>query len=52
MSPNAKAGSSLFFSPVYDNPPGVSSPGTDTVRLWSLGVERTIERTARPPAEC
>lgn len=42
MSPNAKTGNFLSFSPV-SHMLGVSS-GTDTVRLWSLGVDDAIDR--------
>ncbi|MFG3211400.1 NACHT and WD repeat domain-containing protein [Streptomyces tendae] len=42
MSPNAKTGTFLSFSPVR-HMLGVSS-GTDTVRLWSLGVDDAIDR--------
>ncbi|MFJ6065697.1 NACHT and WD repeat domain-containing protein [Streptomyces tendae] len=42
MSPNAKTGTFLSFSPVH-HMLGVSS-GTDTVRLWSLGVDDAIDR--------
>ncbi|MBW5423013.1 hypothetical protein GKQ77_15805, partial [Streptomyces sp. BG9H] len=42
MSPNAKAGSFLSFSPQSDML-GVSS-GTDTVRMWNLDPEAAIRR--------
>jgi WD40 repeat protein len=42
MSPNARIGTFLSFSPV-SHMLGVSS-GTDTVRLWDLDVEAAVRR--------
>lgn len=42
MSPNAKTGNFLSFSPT-SHMLGVSS-GTDTVRLWNLDVDQAISR--------